>query len=306
MDKHVKKERKMVVVKLVGGIGNQMFVAAYAKMLQMRGYNVCLDVETFFQYEQMGVAKSKKIILSDPDLEDFNIDIPVLKPGKSVYRYMMGVHKCKVIADFLEKSGLYHYYAWDTDDYFDKYMRDMVKMKDHSYVTGYFQNERFFKRYETEIRRIFTPKREVELPEELEKERNRDYPLVGIHFRRTDYRYEKNFDMIELEYYEKALAYMKEKIGKFDIFIISDDCNWVKKNWNLEGFKVFYANDYKKEKDYWDMLWMSKCDHNIIANSTFSWWGAWLNPNKDKIVIAPEKWVNYRKTAVVPKDWIQF
>lgn len=284
----------MVVVKIAGGLGNQMFMAAYAKVLQMRHYNVALDVETFFHYNQKTILKSVKVCKREFALEDFRIDIPFLRPSNSIYRYLIGEKKCDRVSNLLKKSGLYHYYDWSDGKYTNRYMSEMVNIKDHSYVYGYFQNEKFFRRCEPEIRKMFTPQKEVKLPEKLEQQRNKAYPLVAIHFRRTDYEWLGNH-LMELDYYDKALSYMKERIGKFEALIFSDDCVWVKNNWVPKECRFFYADDYYKEKDYEEMLWMTKCDHYIIANSTFSWWGAWLNPNKDKIVIAPRKWEKNRQ-----------
>lgn len=293
----------MVIVKIAGGLGNQMFMAAYAKMLQMRQYDVTLDVETFYQYSQMTGSILKKNCKRELALEAFHIDIPFLYPSKSIYRYFIGGKARRSVVSIFKKFGFYHYYDWSSQKYTQKYMSDMVHIKDHSYVYGYFQNERFFKRYESEIRKMFTPKKDVKLPTEIEWRRNKAYPLVAIHFRRTDYKFAGC--ILQLNYYENALSYMGEKIGKFDVLIFSDDCNWIKSNWDLRkrGYQVFYASDYNKEGDYEEMLWMAKCDHQIIANSTFSWWGAWLSPNRSKNVIAPLK-LDHR-TWYVPNNWVQ-
>lgn len=296
----------MVIVKVVSGLGNQMFIAAYAKMLQMRNYKVCLDVESFYlDQKQNAAVKARKLCKREFSLDKFHVDIPFLKPSKSVYKYIIqaGKHN-NAIVNIVKKSGLYHWYNWPGGGkYTNRYMRSMVEIKDHSYIFGYFQNEKFFKRYEPEIRKMFTPKKDVKLPTELQQRRNKNYPLVAIHFRRTDFKYAGC--VLHLDYYENALSYMKEKIGKFDVCIFSDDCTWVKNNWDLQkrGYQVFYASDYNKEGDYEEMLWMSKCDHQIIANSTFSWWGGWLNPNRNKIVIAPLKWDH--RTWRVPDNWVQ-
>lgn len=293
----------MVIVKIAGGLGNQMFMAAYAKILQMRHYQVALDVESFFRYNQNSAVKKRKICMRELALDDFDINIPFLSPSNSIYRYVIGEKKCDFAANVLTKTGFYHYYDWSDGKYTNKYMREMINIKDHSYVYGYFQNEKFFRRYEPEIRKMFTPKRDVKLPAELEQRRNKTYPLVAIHFRRTDYTYAGC--VLQMAYYENALSYIEEKIGKFEVCIFTDDCAWIKSNWDLRkrGYQVFYADDYHKERDYEEMLWMAECDHQIIANSSFSWWGAWLNPNKNKIVIAPLKW-DYR-TWRVPENWVQ-
>lgn len=93
---------------------------------------------------------------------------------------------------------------------------------------------------------------------------------------------------MDFDYYKSAIQYLQKRIGKFDICIFSDDYKWIKSNFKIEGYNILYPVDYGKYKDYEEMVLMSRCNHNIIANSTFSWWGAWLNKNVNKIVIAPK------------------
>jgi hypothetical protein len=132
---------------------------------------------------------------------------------------------------------------------------------------------------------------------------------VSIHIRRGDYvlntSTNKHHGVCNLDYYEAAVEYIREKIESLTFFIFSDDIAWVKENLKLDN-AVFVSSP--EIKDYEELILMSKCKHNIIANSSFSWWGAWLNQNPDKIVIAPRQWTT-KKTAdeldILPKSWIQ-
>ena len=125
---------------------------------------------------------------------------------------------------------------------------------------------------------------------------------ISLHVRRTDYVTSNGFHPVQtVEYYNKAI----ETIGSYDqILVFSDDINWCKENLNYDNV-LFVENQDNLE----DMWLMSLCDHNIIANSSFSWWGAWLNQNKDKIVIAPKNWFgsqsNLNDLDIIPNNWVK-
>ena len=133
---------------------------------------------------------------------------------------------------------------------------------------------------------------------------------ISIHIRRGDYVNDINAkkilgDNCNLLYYQKAIEYIYSVITSPFFYIFSDEPEWVKNNFSfLENSLII---DWNKGKDSWqDMMLMSHCKHNIIANSSFSWWGAWLNNNNNKIVIAPKKWFNtFEAPYIVPNEWIR-
>ena len=107
------------------------------------------------------------------------------------------------------------------------------------------------------------------------------------------------------EYYEKAIAYIATKISSIQFYVFTDDPEWVNANFEIEN--AIYVQHNTGSDSWQDMYLMSQCKHNIIANSSFSWWGAWLNSNPSKIVIAPTKWWRlFEKDDVVPDEWIRF
>ena len=118
------------------------------------------------------------------------------------------------------------------------------------------------------------------------------YNSISVHIRRGDYMNNASVygNICTKEYYEKAIHYFNEKFENNFFVFFSDDIIWVKENFNLSN--ALYIDNNKKDKSYIDMYLMSKCNHNIIANSSFSWWGAYLNRNKNKTVIMPSKWYN--------------
>ena len=133
---------------------------------------------------------------------------------------------------------------------------------------------------------------------------------VSVHVRRGDYLTENNKwlygDICTERYYRIAIEYIQKKVGNCILYFFSNDIEWVKKHYNLENALYIEENMFDSYQDWYDLYLMSICKHNIIANSTFSWWGAWLNQNKNKIVVAPEKWINiFEYEDIYPKEWIQ-
>ncbi len=132
---------------------------------------------------------------------------------------------------------------------------------------------------------------------------------VSIHIRRGDYLIGNNVwlygEICTDEYYGKAIRYIKEKIGDCIFCFFSNDIEWVKENYVMDNAIYIESTMFDDYQDWYDMYLMSICRNNIIANSTFSWWGAWLNQNEEKIVIAPKRWINECDyDDIYPEDWI--
>ena len=180
----------------------------------------------------------------------------------------------------------------------------MILAPENVYIRGYWQNEKYFKDIGPIIRKEFTfkyrlDKTALSLVRKIEATNS-----VSLHFRRTDYVGKEVEKVCQHSYYYKALAIISHKISNPHLFIFSDDIQWVKENF-FTGFPATYVDDTYTSGEGWkDMLLMSKCKHNIIANSSFSWWGAWLNPNHEKIIVTPGEW-NFKKNinSIVPEKW---
>ena len=162
-------------------------------------------------------------------------------------------------------------------------------------LNGYFQGERYFQDCEAIIRREFTV---IKIPGVLEGE------SVAIHVRRGDYAHDPTtkayHGLLGMEYYEKAIAYMIERVPGARFYLFSDDPAWIKKH--LPGTVISCG----MMSDYEELCLMAQCKHQIIANSSFSWWGAWLNRNPQKIVVAPKQWFKSKDdNDIVPKEWVR-
>ena len=203
------------------------------------------------------------------------------------------------------------YYKKYGNDYetniFRKLKKDIIEIKtEHKYewnytvltyenglqIYGYFQSYKYFDHKRKEILDLFDPTDKI--IEYINKKYQMDEldNTVSVHIRRGDYVNIKLHIKYGLEYIEKALDVIKKKLNteKIIIFIFSDDIEWCKKNILLKSIeKIIYVEN---EKTYIDLYLMSMCRHNIIGNSTFSWWGAYLNKNNDKLVVSPKHWFN--------------
>lgn len=173
---------------------------------------------------------------------------------------------------------------------------------------GCWQSENYFSDVMDEVKKTFTfPKiteeKNLKLLNEMQK-----YEAVSIHIRRGDFlKFPQYINLGESNYYQSAIAYMKEHVQNPLFIVFSDDLEWCKEH-ILKGEKCHYVDWNVGDKSFRDMQLMSMCKHNIIANSTFSWWGAWLNEYKNKIVVAPLKIYSEKKyddSEYIPEGWIQ-
>lgn len=191
--------------------------------------------------------------------------------------------------------------------YFDsiiKYPFDFVKKdipKNNVLIDGFFQSEKYFKHNRETIIKTFDFKNNISLPNKYKE--LLDNKCTSIHVRRGDYvKYPNLHPTQSLEYYLNSIYLLSHKTDIFLVF--SDDINWCKEN-----LKIDNAVYIEKEKDYIELYLMSLCDNNIISNSSFSWWGAWLNEKEDKTVIGPEKWfgndIKHNTGDIIPEDWIK-
>ena len=128
---------------------------------------------------------------------------------------------------------------------------------------------------------------------------------VSLHVRRGDYLNLKNIGVLDVDYYKQAVAYIRKNVEKPTFYIFSDDLDWCKKSLGFLD-DCIYVDRTETEID--DLKLMSCCQHNIIANSSFSWWGAWLNKNPKKTVIAPKSWLlnDPDSSNVILSDWVKF
>jgi len=277
----------MVIVKIIGGLGNQMFQYAYAKALQQRGYEVKIDISAFETYKLHGGYQ----------LDKYKIDLAVSTKEENDKLY-----KNTLFFKVLKKLGLdFSKRVKEKSLLFDK---DFLNVEDNSYLDGYFQCEKYFKDIIEIILKQFTINQEIsDYTKEIENKILNSQNSCSIHIRRGDFVNSTNINIhgvCDIEYYKKAMKYLENKVGDMSYFIFSDDIEWAKEN--LATQNALYIDSKEKRIPHEDIYLMSLCSHNIIANSSFSWWGAWLNQNENKMVIAPKRWFADDKLESQSKD----
>jgi len=290
---HFEKNIRMVTVLLAGGLGNQMFQYAAAKSLAKR-LNTSMAIDLY------PLTKKTRATVRPYELGIFNIDVPQVSApkGKFLTRARPLVQKYR---EFFQRFGLF------TDTYAILYQPVFETIRGNVTMSGYFQNEHYFKNIEQEIREDFTFRYPLEGKNKVMERQLENCRSVAIHIRRGDYVQNtnavSNFITCEREYYERAMEYVLGKVDNPVFYIFSDDFDWVAENLNFGDHLVTFV-DWNKGKDsYIDMQLMSLCKHNIIANSSFSWWGAWLNANPEKVVVCPDRWFQDDKKNALLKDF---
>ncbi|MBZ9664915.1 alpha-1,2-fucosyltransferase [Pseudomonas sp. LMG 31766] len=290
----------MIINQIYGGLGNQMFQYAAGRAASLRlNETMALDISFFESSSLHQGFELFRVFNIDTPLAGFEEISRVL--GWQGFKYMRRIvarpefkriRKCSFI---IEPSF--------------NYWPGMRLVPGDCYLSGYWQSEKYFSDCVSIIRKDFAFKEPLgSLNEELLKKITQKNS-VSLHVRRGDYVAYANtsvYACCSIGYYKKAVDYIAAQVKDPVFFVFSDDPDWVKANLKFE-YDHFYVSHNKGTESYNDMRLMSRCDHHIIANSSFSWWGAWLNPCIDKIVIAPEAWfVNGTDASdLCPEAWIK-
>ena len=289
----------MKIVKIYGGLGNQMFQYAFAKELEHR-FPKEVFIDTFWG--------NKNTIHHGYELDTlFNIDIKEADEK--------AIKKLSTSPDNLLLKIRRKYFTKKTH-YIDKdfiFSDKIFKTTKDCYYEGYWQSEDFFSSVKKEIKEIYKFKLPLD-EDNLELLKNAGKNSLSIHVRRGDYLKEKSLNVCNLEYYQNALNKIlsEEKIS--GIIFFSNDIDWCKKNIKTDDIPTFYSTKNTGKNSWKDMALMSLCSHNIIANSSFSWWAAYLNDNKNKKILCPKTWgisstkksyYHFNFSRVCPQDWIK-
>ncbi|WP_150465918.1 alpha-1,2-fucosyltransferase [Francisella sp. SYW-2] len=283
----------MIIVKLTGGLGNQMFQYAFYKALQTQiKSDVYIDITGFKGYKlHNGYELSDVFELFDGNFSNTKI----MKKLFGIAYYLGKFNK-----RFLTFSK--KYITQKDFGYSESYFS--VRS---CYLNGYWQSEKYFVSIGKDIRKLFEFKKLDSNNQNIIAGLQQSYSLVSIHIRRGDYvNHPLHGNVCDLNYYNEAIKYISNKISNVQFLVFSDDIQWCKQNLKLTN--AVYVTGNKGKNSYKDMQIMSLCNHNIIANSSFSWWGAWLNQNSNKIVIAPKKWFSddrINQRDICPISWVR-
>ncbi len=278
--------------KLMGGLGNQMFQYAAGRALSTRtGLPLLLDSSPLLQPSHRQY-----------ELVAFHIHaevLPPLQPATTTWLHKLGVRpKPKIDAFPTLKEAHFHF-----DPRFDAITGPCV-------LDGYWQSQRYFSDIASTIRNDFRPRFIDAQTQSLAGEM--DAPgTVSLHVRRGDYvtnpQAGQYHGLCSMNYYQHAMQLIQQKIPKAEFLIFTDDPDWVLQAFTREHpWRV--VMDWAGKPAWVDMWLMSRCRHHIIANSSYSWWGAWLNPSPEKVVVAPTRWFNdapHDTTDLLPESWIR-
>lgn len=290
----------MVISNLIGGLGNQMFQYAAGRALSLRlGVQLTLDTRDFSGYLLHQGFELRKLFGSNVEIAS-NDDL----------KEVLGYQKAKLVQRILKRPQLkrFRYRSYVIEPSFN-YWVGIKTLNGNVYLDGYWQSEQYFAEFADKIREDFTFKLPLTNQNADIAEKISQVNAVSLHVRRGDYISDKKNAFIgvcSLNYYKAAVEKIKTQVDDPVFFVYSDDINWVKNNLVLDKTTVFVSHNRGNE-GYNDMRLMSLCKHNIIANSSFSWWGAWLNADPNKTVIAPSQWFLGGKDDrdLVPAGWLK-
>ena len=280
-----------VFINMKGRQANQMFEWAFGKAFEKKtGYEVIFDdSEETFKLKCFSLSKDIK-----------TIEKPLYK---QILKKIIFIRKLRNKLVKIKNTRPKH-----EQENFSSYEESLFEIKPPAYIDGYFQSYKYFENIIEDLRKDFKLIFKLNTKNKKMLEQIKSKTSVSMHFRRGDYLKAKNqkiYGSCSMEYYQNAIKLMKEKIGEdFTLFIFSDDPKWVKENTDFNCKTVVV--DINSDKHGWfDLELMKNCNHNIIANSSFSWWGAFLNNNPAKIIIAPEYWqANFKSNSdIIPENW---
>ena len=294
-----------VVIKTIGGLGNQLFQYAFA-----RGISSQLKTDFLLDIDTSVVYKNERV--HEFSLGHFNVKIPQahwytmfgfvwLRRHKAIFNFIY--HKLRFKKLFSSFYFIERFFCFD---------ENVLKKKDGTYFEGFWNTEKYFKHVENEIRKEVTIVKLLSEYSQKISKKIQETNAVSLHVRRTDYVTHKISNefhgVCPPEYYENAIKYIAERVSSPHFFIFSDDYDWIVENFKSLQYP-FTCIKNGPDKNFEDLMLMSQCKHHIIANSTFSWWGAWLNSKKDKIVIGPKQWFKNAPKAntidLFPAGWVK-
>lgn len=291
----------MIITQLIGRLGNQLFQYAAGRSLALA--NKCqlkLDISRTDTYKRC----------NEHELNIFNIKAEIANT-EEIHRLIGSQIKfARFLRRKLELTKKTHFIECGAS-----YEPTFIDIKQPIYLEGYWQSYKYFEPYDIKIRSELTFNKPLggtnsEIAVSIDRVNS-----VSVHIRRGDYisnpAFAKVHGFVGIDYYNKALQRICNEIVSPVFFVFSDDIAWAKENLRL-GKNAIFVSHNTGASSFEDMRLMSLCKHNIIANSSFSWWGAWLNNYANKIVIAPQKWFADRSVVadydkfmenLIPKSW---
>jgi hypothetical protein len=287
----------MIIIKLTGGLGNQMFQYALYQSLHKKDTRVFIDDTSFERRHPHEHISLKEIF---PGLSFQKAADPEISRLADLKRDYFNKIRRNVI-------GMRRTHIQESDINFKKHI---LELNGDFYLDGYWQSEKYFEAIDTEVRSAFSfrqtnDRKNIELMETMRNENS-----VSIHIRKgNDFQGKSRLNICDREYYRQAIDRIGHMTKDPVFYIFSDNFKWAAESLEFVDARFVDWNASFGADSYLDMQIMSCCRNNIIANSSYSWWSAWLNDSAEKTVIAPRTWfndntVNYRIEDILPGSWI--
>jgi len=300
----------MIIIQLIGGFSNHLFQYATARAIALRNNDIVKIDKTNFENNK-SIYRLDKINIYEDIASNTEISLLKNAPRKNLLAKIINK------TNFRTKYNKRSHYIENCDNSVGFDYR-ILTLKGDIFLQGWLANENYFLDVRPTIIREFTLKDEIDNVNKSLLQEIQETNSVSIHFRRGEYLTHSFFGILKLDYYYNAISEICQKIDNPRFYIFSDDPSWVAKNFKISKNHVIVKNNSQTETffntrfDYIDLMLMKACKHNIIANSTFSWWAAWLNKNTNKIVIAPKIWFkdtkaqkSYNNGSFIPSAWIK-
>lgn len=286
----------MIIVRICGGLGNQMFQYAIAKSLALKNNDIFKLDLSFFQRQS----------LRKYELNSFNIEENIA--SKEECEKLRG--KERFFDKMLKKLKLplVRPETYVQEKQKTLFEENFSQLSGDLYLDGYWQNEKYFSDIRGELLVDFIPAKNLSNEYQIYFTAIVNSKSVSLHVRRGDYINDAHTNSVHgvcgIDYYKKAVNCIRSHVTSPSFYIFSDDMAWCEENFDFVENKIFVKNTKSALED---LELMKHCDHNIIANSSFSWWGAWLNENAAKIVLSPKQWIknNTQNLKWVPDSWTQ-
>lgn len=301
----------MLIIKVIGGLGNQMFQFAFYQSLKAKGKNVKLDISGFHNYTlHNGLELLKIFNINDVNVFATSEDVLALKDSNKYFKIR------KLLGKFLFKnSNRFIKNTHFIENNYSEYNNEIFNFND-KYLEGYWQNSNYFEGIENDILKTFSWYTVLDKNKTYADKMNNENS-IALHIRRLDqpktikeFLYRIWLQMVwrtcPEKYYTDAIKLIEDKIESPIFYIFTDNIPWVKKNIELKyNYEIIDWN--RGDNSNQDMYLMSQCKHNIISMSSFSWWSAWLNANSEKIVISPKKWAVRleKEMGIIPNNWLR-
>jgi len=289
----------MVISQLIGGLGNQMFQFAAARSLALkRGTTLSLDISGFAGYGLHQGFELKRIF-------DCAAEIATAKDVRNILGWQYSTFVRRVLSH--PRFAMFRRNGFVVEPHF-QYWQELSNVVPECYLVGYWQSEKYFADVAEQIRLDFTFQIPMNVLNATLAQKISSVNAVSLHVRRGDYvnnpKTTATHGLCSLDYYSDAIQHISQHVPQPYFFVFSDDIAWAKDNLPIE-FPHQYVEHNHAGESYNDMRLMSLCRHHIIANSSFSWWGAWLNQSTDKIVVAPRRWFASETSTqdLIPRDW---